>query len=450
MKGVLAALLLGLSSLAAWAGELRPNITGTISDAAGKPVKDAMVFVWTAGPRQGTSSYCPSCYPDCIKRVTTTADGSFTISSLDPELLFRLLVACPGYSAEFINKVDPSKGPVSASLKPLDTSTIPPDQKLTGRVLDTDGDPVVGAVVHFSSYRDKSGRGCGGACDGFAQLAVSDLLGRFTLPADRPFATMSVQVEARGFAKLHYNDLPNKTAQEIRLVRGATVKGRLMRGKRPVAGALIGLVSVDRSMESFSGLYTIGTDRDGHFLFANLPPNTAYLVYSTMAEAKRLDGVAPAQRVNVGGNGTTADMGELAILPSYTIRGRFVTSDGKAIPTGTRAMISQDSAWDSIPNVEVAPDGAFEISGVPSASVSLHVALPGYHPSKKNPSLDQLNSSGLVGTVDQDINGISILMEPGPAERFDHSKQAYTPDLRPKDKPLRGIDLKTLPSSSAN
>ncbi len=450
MKGVIAALLLGLSSLAAWAGEQRPNITGTISDTAGKPVKDALVFVWTAGPRRGTSSYCPSCYPDCVKRATTAADGTFTIPSLDPELLFRLLVACPGYSAEFINKVDPSKGPASASLKPLDTSTLPPDHKLTGRVLDTDGDPVVGAVVHFSSYRDKSGGGCGGACAGFAQLAVSDLQGRFTLPADRSFATMSVKVEARGFAKLHYNDLPNRTAQEISLVRGAAVKGRLMRGQRPVAGATIGLVSVDRSMESFSGLYTIGTDQDGYFLFANLPPRTAYFVYSTMAEAGRLNGVAPARKIIVNGNGSTTDIGELAILPTHTIRGRFVTSDGKPIPAGTRAMFSQESAWDSLPNVEVASDGAFEISGVPAASVSMNIALHRYHPSEKNPSLDHLNPSGLVGTVDEDIDGILILMEPGPAERFDHAKRAYTPDLRPKNKPLRGVDPKILPSVSTN
>jgi len=35
----------------------RPDATGTVLDAAGVPVEDATVFVYTAGPKVGTSPY---------------------------------------------------------------------------------------------------------------------------------------------------------------------------------------------------------------------------------------------------------------------------------------------------------------------------------------------------------------------------------------------------------
>jgi CheY-like chemotaxis protein len=42
--------------------------------------------------RRGTSPFCPSVYPDCGKRAKTAGDGGFAIESLDPQLIFRVLV----------------------------------------------------------------------------------------------------------------------------------------------------------------------------------------------------------------------------------------------------------------------------------------------------------------------------------------------------------------------
>jgi protocatechuate 3,4-dioxygenase beta subunit len=448
MKGVIAVVLLGLLSSLLHAERLRPDLAGTVVDAAGKPVEDAIVFVWTAGPKVGTSSYCPSCYPDCIKRATTDAEGRFSIPSLDPELVFRLLVARSGFSPAYVNRVDPTNGPVRSVLSPLDVDALPSNQKLSGRVSDPNGDPVFGAAVHFSSYRDDQGRGCGGQCDGFALVAVTDKKGRFTLTADRPFSVMSVEVEARGYARMHHNDLANTSSHDLKLIEGVTVKGRLMRGQLAVPGASIGLVSEDRSMESFTGSFTIGTDAEGRFLFPNLPPDRTYLVYSTMKEAARLGGVAPAKTLAVGANKTTKDLGDLRIQPAHRIRGRFVTSDGSLIPPKTRMLVSLDRAWDSLTDLEVAPDGSFEATGVPAGSIGIGISLRGYHLSRKNPSLDQMNGFSLVGTLDRDIDRIQILVEPGPIERFDSSKRGFTPDLMPKDKPLRGTKAEDLPASA--
>jgi protocatechuate 3,4-dioxygenase beta subunit len=448
MKGVIAVVLLGLFSSLLHAEGLRPDLAGTVVDTVGKTVEDAIVFVWTAGPKIGTSSYCPSCYPDCIKRATTDAQGRFSIPSLDPELLFRLLVARSGFSPAYVNRVDPTNGPVRSVLSPLDVDVLPSNQKLTGRVSDPNGDPVFGAAVHFSSYRDDKGNGCGGSCDGFALVAVTDKKGRFTMTADRPFSVMSVEVEARGYARMHHNDLASTSAHDLKLIEGVTVKGRLMRGSLPVPGATVGLVSEDRQIENFTGSFTIGTDAEGYFLFPNLPPSRTYLVYSKMNEAARLGGVAPAKSFIAGANKTTTNLGDLRIQPAHRIRGRFITSDGTEIPPKTRMLVSLDTAWDSLTDIEVAPDGSFEANGVPPGSIGIGISLRGYHLSTKNQSLDQMNGFSLVGTIDRDIDGLLILVEPGPIKRFDYSKERFSPDLMPKDKPLRGTKAEDLPAGA--
>src|SRR5690348_5167557 len=70
----------------------KPDLTGVVKDSDGQPLPQASVFIYTAGPKIGTGILCPSCYADCRKRATTDAEGRFKIESLDPNLLFRILV----------------------------------------------------------------------------------------------------------------------------------------------------------------------------------------------------------------------------------------------------------------------------------------------------------------------------------------------------------------------
>src|SRR5438445_13594264 len=99
--------------------EERATATGKVADAAGKPLEHATVLVYEAHVKTGYGVYCPTCWVDCGKHAVTDAEGSFTIGGLNPELLFKLLVVKEGYSATFIDKVDPAKGPAeTASVKP--------------------------------------------------------------------------------------------------------------------------------------------------------------------------------------------------------------------------------------------------------------------------------------------------------------------------------------------
>ena len=39
----------------------RPDLTGMVKDQDNHPVQDANVFIYTAGPKEGTGILCPSC-----------------------------------------------------------------------------------------------------------------------------------------------------------------------------------------------------------------------------------------------------------------------------------------------------------------------------------------------------------------------------------------------------
>ena len=83
----------------------RPDLIGFVIGPKDNAVPGATVYIYTAKVKEGTSPYCPSCYIDCGKKVTTDSNGFFKIQSLDPELTFRILTVCEGYEPVFVDDV---------------------------------------------------------------------------------------------------------------------------------------------------------------------------------------------------------------------------------------------------------------------------------------------------------------------------------------------------------
>ena len=175
----------------------RPDLTGIVRARGGSPLGDATVLIYTAGPRMGPGIFCPSCYLDCGKRARTGADGKFKIESLDPDLLFQILVVETSYMAAVQAKIDPNSGPVEVTLDPRETSSLGPKNLLSGRVVDPEGKPIPGAVVSFEMFFGDEAN-CAGRCDGIDPMAVTDDSGEFLLASKKPFDWMTVTVEAPG------------------------------------------------------------------------------------------------------------------------------------------------------------------------------------------------------------------------------------------------------------
>jgi hypothetical protein len=66
-------------------------------------------MIYHAGVKKSYSTYCPSCYRDCGKRTVTDRSDPLTITGLDADLWFELLVVRDGYTPRFVKKIDPSQ-----------------------------------------------------------------------------------------------------------------------------------------------------------------------------------------------------------------------------------------------------------------------------------------------------------------------------------------------------
>src|SRR5580698_338273 len=143
---LLAILLVG--TVICSAATARPTLTGTAVNPDGKPLLHATVLVYYAGVKTGYSTFCPSCYADCGKRVLTDSNGKFQIKDLAPDLWFELLAVKDGYTPQFAKRIDPAKtSDVSLALK-LRPPATDLSRVVRGRVLDDQGSPIPNAVVN--------------------------------------------------------------------------------------------------------------------------------------------------------------------------------------------------------------------------------------------------------------------------------------------------------------
>jgi len=415
--------------------KFRPNLTGMVQDANGQPISNAMVFIYTAGPKHGPSTFCPSCYADCRKSAVTGAQGKFTITSLDPDLLFRILIAGGGWQPQFLSKVDPALKPLAVTLKPqLGGQT--PDEKMQGRVTDADGKPVAGAVINLRGVTRGQGTQFGGN-DDVDPVAVSDSDGNFIITSRKPFDAVGVDVEARGLAKGIFQNLETGGAvHTLKLTEGATLTGRVVQNGKPLVGVEIDMSGANREASAYVGDFSIATDAEGKFLFANLPPRTDYVLCGTMQSLGER-GCIPAKNIRAGDDGETNDVGDVQVQPAFVLAGQIRLTDGKPVPAHEHVQLSRESPWDSS-QFETDESGHFRFTGVPPEQVGLSARVPGYRLSLRNASLDTFNTFQLIGCIVTNKTDLILEFEPGKdRERLDGDWETMNAI---RQEPLRGAE----------
>jgi hypothetical protein len=394
----------------------RPDLTGRVANAAGAPVCDACVFIYTAGARMGVNPFCPSCYADCAKSATTNADGTFLIRSLDPSLIFRVLVVGEGCEPTFVNNVDPLRGPIEAVLRPVDSKRLAAQHFIRGRVVDDQGNPVVGAEVSPQTFKTKAFWGFSPGI--FDPVSVTNANGDFLLTSRSPIDYVDVKIVARGCAgRIVAGLVPGNAESRLELGRGVSVTGRTVRQGTPLQGVLVGLYQVDRSTGGGSsrthyvGHSEIATNETGRFLFSNVSPNDDLVVYGLMESVKPY-GAIPVRRLRTGDHGTTLDVGDLPVQEGHRLMGRIALDDGKPVPAHTRVLVSREQAWDSL-MVELDENGRFEVSGIPTEPISVSTLIEGYALSPRNSCATPFNPGLLQGLVDRDVGALTVLYEKG-------------------------------------
>lgn len=425
MKALLLAALLGCT-IAAPAATPRANLTGTVFDTAGNPLPGVTVVIYHAGVKVGYSTFCPSCYQDCGKRVMTDAKGAFEIKDLAGDLWFTLLAARDGYVPKITKSIDPDKNP-TVSLK-LDAKPPTTDFSGTvrGRVVDSAGAPVRDALItptglnlsakQASTIFPGSSIGEGehsvyGTFKGLQPIAVSNQQGEFEISYDQPTPKMLLEIEGRGLAPKFAVMETGADRHSVTLPDGATIAGRLTANGKPVPNAQIGLIAKDRGgfgadLKLLGNPYEvvrIGTDANGRFTIPNVPAPVDWYVYAEMDSISSRGATTPIE-VHVTKDGEYLQTPDLVIKPGYRIRGTVLVSDNKPIPEGMHAILSSDTVWDS-QTVPLAADGHFEFVNLPPGKYTISASVKGYREKES-----QYGPTPF--TVDHDIDNFTTTVYP--------------------------------------
>lgn len=405
------------------------DITGSIFNDEGKPVAGAHVFVESARPRHGSSSVCPSCYPDCRKTAQTDAMGEFTLPAMDGKLLFRLLVVAKGYEPNVLDKVDPLLSPVSCSI----WTRLPPadGQKLiVAKVYDSAGKPMMGALLDLQGAETARMTTWGGHKQYIQDRGVTDESGVMTLMAEPGLRAGFGILSARNHAQQWVKVLPGKD-HVFFLREGVSLTGRVVKEGRPVANLRLGFSGTDRSAGEFLSGWEVLTDADGRFEMKNLTPNKSFSLYSTAKSAAKL-GVLAIRPFNSGADASVLDLGNMEVQSPLHIRGRVIVEGDEEGVIGRKISLSREQAWD-YQETEIGNEGEFEFTGFGPETVEIYVRAPGYRFSKKNPN--RVTGRSIAGRVEKSLDDFLVILEE--THEADDPNNHDDANWRAREMPLR-------------
>jgi hypothetical protein len=366
-------------------------------------------MVYHAGVKTGYSVFFPSCYRDCGKRTVTARDGSFTIKRLDSDLWFKLLVVRDGYTAAFVERVDPSLGPAGAALTPR-APVDDPSRVVLGRVVDQHGRPLGAAVVVpegvTAVVQGRAGSMIG-EIKGLEPMAVTNQKGEFELAYSEKATGMLLRVEAPGMATKVIAVPTGAKRETITVSDGALIHGRLVNHGTPVGGAEIGLIPQNRGefgdkLRVIGDPYDeirIGTQEDGSFVIPNVPTPVDWYVYGKM-EAITALGATDAVKCSTTRDSEEVNVGDIQIIPGHRLRGRITLSDGAAVADGMRVSIFADRSPRESQTAIIGHDGRFEFASLPTGKYEILCSVRGYR------------LQGIEATIDRDIDDFAIALDP--------------------------------------
>ena len=422
-------------------GPKMATASGVVIDGkSGEPVRKSVVILRpisapampamvTAGQHSGIGT-------------TTDAAGKFLLHDIEPGT-YKMWAERDGY-------VTPS--PSSGQIVSFEAGVEKSDLKLkllrtgsvSGRVLDSDGEPVMNASVRFQSWKKSqhtgAQRGFSATTNDRGEYRIFNvapgqyrLLVSYAPPAsqrmDIRMQTVRTSAEgAAGYPNLYY---PNSTTREqasavtveagselqgfdfqLRKQHAVTVQGRVVGlgagAGQPLSVAFVSLVEVGQ--EGAPTHDTIVQDPAGDFEFPHVLPGTYRLSGARVGFAANGTGETnslTAERIlqidDAGVKGI-----QLILAAPIRVSGRMVAPQGRALPTGFTILMEKRENGEGQPSsfATVAADGSFALDNLPPGNYSVSIG------STNQQADDSYISEIRLGDTDALTEGFSLTATP--------------------------------------
>jgi RNA polymerase sigma factor (sigma-70 family) len=371
----------------------RMFIVGRVLDAEGKPVADASVMAYAAGPLPGRRE---GMQPEPIGHGQSDRSGSFRLEAPRTSAKndrFGAVATAPGFGAGWV-ELNPEAESPSGDI------SLRPEQLIEIRLFDVKGRPAQGMTVSVSSIfhvlkprGDRTQKWAEGPFFGWTDTndfpawpkpiaAAAD--GQFILRGVGRGLRVSLTVRSERYA-LQQVEFDTDQAPGPKRVTAALEPAQIITGRvtyadtsKPAIRASISVRADRQGLGRFTNT-SIGTDAEGRFR-VNPPPGDRFVVYVTAPRGEPYLGVLKSFDWPKGAVEHSVD---LALSRGALIRGKVTEQDsGKSI---AGAMVHwQDHRTPGVPSEttntswtpQTAADGSYELVAVPGPG-HLAIKAPG-------------------------------------------------------------------------
>ncbi|HKQ61753.1 MAG TPA: carboxypeptidase regulatory-like domain-containing protein, partial [Candidatus Polarisedimenticolaceae bacterium] len=371
------------------------RLQGVVLDRQRQPVEGAEVRIAEGGPTMmlampGGGGAKPR-EPDAV----SDASGWFAVEDLRRGEKVGLSIRHAGYLEAQLSGLDvPHVEPIEALLEPSST--------LSGRVVNSSGEPIAGADVRLRRTQTME---MGGMAMAMVRIESdqSDAEGRYVFKDLDP-GKVSISAVATGFQEAKRDDIEvpkgsDLDGVELALQAGAIVEGQVLAPDgKPAIGAEVGLAGGDESEGPmrFRGLGGTTTDGNGYYRLEGLAPGTVS-VEATHADYPR---VVKDLEAKEGINSL-----QLQFQGGQEVTGRVTDTAGAALSNAAVRLVRGSNFFGGS-DARTGADGSFRLAGVRDGEYRLWVEAEGYAPS---------TGEREVKVTGQPVGGIEVQLTTGAA-----------------------------------
>ncbi len=341
------------------------TIQGQVLDKSGAPVDAVEVRIAPADPIAAMRMrFQRGAEPD----ARTGPDGWFALEDRRRGETIDLSVSREGYVASGARGVQvPPPNPL--------TITLDASSKVSGRVVDLEGKPIVGATIGLQRTRSE---GFGGRSMQFQMRndESSDAEGKFLFDAVDP-GTIALEASAPGMQKKSMPSVEVPSGKDITdvafvLEAGATLEGRVLSSDgQPVAGAEVGAVEEGGERMMVRGMSERSpTDGDGRYRLESLIPGTLSIEATSDSYPRTVKSVELKPGLN---------RLDLTFSGGLDVSGRVVDQNGAAI-VGALVRLDAPGRFFGGPQAQSGSDGSFRLTGIAPGDYSLNASRAGFAP----------------------------------------------------------------------